>query len=144
MITLPQYFGAKPHDEEHEALADDLLTRVNSLIDEAVRVMAFTRNVDLDTGTEISGSKGGAGDGGFRLSTATTGSGKSSHKEAKAVDVFDPRDHLDTWLDDFEHGNGDNTKLEEYGLYREAPEATPGWTHLSTRAPGSGRRTFKP
>ena len=29
-------------------------------------------------------------------------------------------------------------------LRRSAPEATPGWSHWTTRAPGSGRRVFYP
>lgn len=144
MITLEQYFQAKPHDAEQEILADDLLVRVNELIDRAVRDGGFTRNVCPNTGSEISGSKGGAGDGGFRLSTSTTGSARSSHKEAKAVDVYDSSGRLDDWLDQYEVGDGDNTVLAEHGLYREHPDSTAGWCHLTTRAPGSGRRTFHP
>ena len=144
MITPEQYFGAKPHDAEQEIMADDLLVRVNALIAEAERSLEFTSAICPNTGTQISGSKGGTGDGGFRLPTATTGSPQSSHKQAKAVDVYDPLDKLDEWLDQFEHGVGDNTKLAEHGLYREAPAHTPTWCHLSTRRPGSGRRTFNP
>jgi hypothetical protein len=144
LITIDQYFGKKPHTPSHTALAIDLLQRVEALKDEAVAAGAYERKTDADTGSEISGSKGGAGDGGFRLSNSTTGSGKSSHKEAKAVDCYDPNDRLDYWLDDYDDSNGGNTKLEEYGLYREHPDATPGWCHLTTRRPGSGRRTFYP
>ena len=144
MITPEQYFGAKPHDAEQEILAEDLLARVNALIAEAEASVEFTSTVCPNTGTQISGSKGGTGDGGFRLPTATTGSPQSSHKQAKAVDVYDPLDKLDEWLDQFEHGVGDNTMLEKHGLYRESPASSPGWVHLSTRRPGSGRRTFVP
>ena len=145
MITKEQYFGAKPHTAEHSEAADDLLSRVNALIDQATYQGAFSRNVDADTGSEISGSKGGSGDGGFRLSTATTGAPQSSHKQARAVDVFDPHNRLDGYLDTFDSDEGlTNPVLEQHGLYRESPEKTPGWTHLQTRAPGSGRRTFQP
>lgn len=133
MITQTQYFGAKPHTEAQDALATDLLMRVNLLIDEAVDA-GFVRSIDPDTGTEISGSKGGAGDGGFRLPGATTGAPNSSHKEARAVDVFDPAGKLDAWITD--------EVLEKYGLYRETPGATFGWCHLTTRPPKSGKRTF--
>lgn len=143
MITADQYFTAKPHTPEHDILADDLLARVNDLRDEAERA-GIQRNICPNTGTEISGSKGGSGDGGFRLPSATTGAAMSSHKEARAVDVYDPGGRIDNWLDIFEHGNGDNTKLEQHGLYRESPNATTGWCHLTTRAPHSGRRTFNP
>ena len=144
MIRTTEYFGNKPYSVEHENAATDLLERVNRLIDEAVESAAFLRAVDPDTGTEISGSRGGSGDGGFRLPNATTGKQNSSHKEAKGVDCYDPEGDLDEWLDTFETGGGKNTKLEEHGLYREHPTATAGWCHLSTRAPGSGRRTFFP
>ena len=144
MITLEQYFSAKPHTPEDEIAADDLLVRVNALCEEAERIGIVKLRVCPNTGTQISGSKGGSGDGGFRLSSSTTGSARSSHKEAKAVDVYDPGGHLDDWLDDFEIDVGDNLKLAEHGLYREAPNATSGWCHLSTRRPASGRRTFNP
>ena len=144
MISAEEYFAGKPHSTEDEIAAADLLVRVNDLLAEAVRLCGFKRPTCPNTGTEISGSKGGAGDGGFRLSTSTTGSAKSSHKEARAVDVYDPGGWLDDWLDDYEIGNGDNTMLAEHGLYREAPNATEGWCHLSTRAPHSGKRTFQP
>jgi hypothetical protein len=144
VITLEQYFGNKPHTKDHESAAKNLLARVNLLISEAIKVNAIDVLIDVDTGTEISGSKGGAGDGGFRLSSATTGRSFSSHKEAAGVDKYDPLNRLDKWLDKFEDGNGGNSKLKEFGLYREHPSATIGWCHLTTRAPKSGRRTFYP
>lgn len=136
MITQEQYFGGKPHTEAEDALATDLLMRVNILIADAVGAGAFTMLNDPDTGSQISGSKGGSGDGGFRLPNATTGAPNSSHKQARAVDVYDPQGKLDAWITD--------EKLEVYGLYREAPEATFGWVHLTTRPPNSKKRTFTP
>lgn len=136
MITIEQYFHGKEHSPDNYADAVDLLQLVNDLIDFAVSQGAFTRCVDVDTGSEVSGSRGGSGDGGFRLADSSTGSPNSSHKQAKAVDVYDPGNRLDDWLTD--------ETLADFGLYREAPDSTPGWCHLSTRAPGSGRRTFNP
>lgn len=144
MITVQEYFGGKPHGAEHLAAAEDLLARVNALVSEAEAAGSCSPTVCPNTGTEISGSKGGSGDGGFRLPGSKTGAATSSHKEARAVDVYDPQGKLDGWLDRFEGEGGANSKLEEHGLYREAPIATPGWCHLSTRAPRSGRRTFFP
>lgn len=135
MITSEQYFQGKPHSPEQSAAAHDLLERVNALLDEA-ELAGVKIKVCPNTGTEISGSKGGSGDGGFRLQTSTTGRGKSSHKEARGVDVYDPENAIDDWLTD--------ELLEAHGLFRESPEATPHWCHLTTRAPGSGRRTFQP
>lgn len=144
MISIEQYFGGKPHVPADEETADDLLTRVNALVDEGVSIGQVTRKNCPNTGTEISGSAHGQGDGGFRLRDATTGRPLSSHKEAKGVDVYDASGNLDAWLDTFENGAGGNQKLQEYGLYREAPDSTPGWCHLTTRAPHSGHRTFIP
>lgn len=134
-ITVEQYFQAKPHTPEQDALAQNLLETVNELLDEA-QTAGIAQSICPNTGTQISGSKGGSGDGGFRLTTATTGAPNSSHKEARAVDVYDPQGHLDGWLDD--------AILEKYGLYREAPNSTFGWCHLTTRPPHSGHRTFNP
>ena len=136
MITAEQYFGSKPHSDEQLAVALNLLGRVNALIEEAVAGGEFSVAIDPDTGTQISGSKGGAGDGGFRLPGASTGAPNSSHKQAMAVDVYDPVGRLDNWITD--------ETLERHGLYREAPAHTFGWCHLSTRCPNSGRRTFTP
>lgn len=144
MITLLQYFGDKQHSPEQEAAAFDLVCRVNALREEAESVGIRCNQIDLDTGTEISGSRGGSGDGGFRLPGAVTGRPKSSHKEAKAVDVFDPDNALDEWLDEYDYDDGQNAMLEKHGLYRESPKATIGWCHLQTRRPASGRRTYEP
>jgi hypothetical protein len=161
MITKEQYFQGKPHSAAQEAAAERLLARADSLADEFHDTTLEPRQLCPNTGTEISGSKSGSGDGGFRLDTASTGSSHSSHKilyvqlpdgswqkdptrARAAVDRFDPGDLLDRWLDQFEDGQGGNSKLEEYGLYREAPEDTPGWCHLTDRAPHSNKRTFKP
>lgn len=156
MITVAQYFGQKPHSDAQEAAALDLLGKRNALRVEWMQATGRTCPIDPDTGTEISGSRGGAGDGGFRLTTATTGKIGSSHKclpadkpNGAGVDDFDgPDDAFDKWLDTFETGDGGNTKLEECGLYREHPDDTQaglnGWCHLQTRAPASGRRTYRP
>lgn len=143
MITLLEYFG-KPHTEAQRSEGARLISSVNALVDQAVAAGVFAREVDPDTGCEISGSSGGDGDGGFRTPASSTGAPVSSHREAKAVDVYDPSDALDRWISEFEDGQGGNSKLAEHGLYREAPNATVGWCHLTTRPPSSGCRTFMP
>lgn len=148
MIILEEYFR-KPHSAEQEASARDLIDRRNRLRQEWMREtgrMACPK--DPDTGTEISGRKGGDGDGGFRTPGSKTGANNSSHRCLKpgqaALDDYDPDDEFDTWLDSFELYEGKNSKLEEYGLAREHPSKTPGWTHLQTDLPPSGRRTYYP
>ena len=142
MITVKHYFQ-KPHTAQQKQCAVVLLTKVNNLLWEANAAGAWDGTEDPDTNCQISGSKGGDGDGGFRTPSSTTGAPHSAHRQAEAVDVYDPGNKLDEWLDSF--GKiGSNSKLEQYDLYREASEATPGWCHLSTRAPGSGNRTYIP
>lgn len=140
MISLDDYFGKKrQHADatpERVANAEVLLERVNRLLDRAREEGAYEDWIDEDTNSQISGSKGGYGDGGFRLQSSATGRPKSTHKQGQAVDVFDPYQKLDRWLT--------NELLEEFDLYREAPAFTVGWCHLQSRAPGSGRRTFNP
>lgn len=150
MISMIEYFGTKVgHDDctpIRRANAGTLLARVNALLADAFDEGAYKWELDPDTGTCVSGSRGGAGDGGFRLSTSTTGRPGSAHKEGEAVDVYDPENKLDDWLDSFdEDAEGRfNSMLEKHDLYREKGEATPGWAHLQIRAPGSGKRTYVP
>lgn len=149
-INTDDYFR-KPHSTAQLAAASDLVGRVNDLGHEAERAGAFTFTIDPDTGCAISGRAGGDGDGGFRTPSSTTGAPDSAHRvlpaekpKGVAVDVYDPGNRLDTWLDGFEDGHGGNSMLEKHDLYREAPSATQSWCHLTTRAPASGRRTFQP
>lgn len=143
MISIVQYF-AKPHLDSQEKRAADLLERVERLKQEFYSDTGRLPDIDPDTGNEISGTHGGDGDGGFRLPSSKTGAPNSSHKEACAVDCSDQLDTFDNWLDQFEHDDGGNYMLEKHGLYREHPSSTKSWVHLTTRPPGSGRRTFVP
>ena len=136
VITLEQYFGAKLHTNDHELSAMVLLARVENLLAEARLAGAYYDWIDTDTGCTISGSKGGSGDGGFRGPDSKTGARRSAHREAKAVDLYDPHGELDQWITD--------ECLLKHDLYREEPSATPGWCHLQVRPTASGRRTFIP
>ena len=135
MITLQDYFNDKPHPTEYNLNALTLLYRVNNLIAAYTTDTGKMPEINPITGSQVSGSKGG--DGAFRLPTSTTGSSKSAHKLGMAIDLVD-HGELDKWLDE----NPD--VLIKYDLYREASVSTPGWCHLSTRKPMSGKRTFKP
>lgn len=135
MITKEQYFsdghgGQKQHQPEHDDYAASLLSKVNAFLDH----MEWARPIDPDTGSEISGSKGGSGDGGFRTGDSKTGAPKSCHRTAHAVDVYDPKNELDDAITDED--------LEAFGLYREIGTATHGWCHLQDLPPHSGRRTY--
>jgi len=143
VITVEEYFR-KPHSYAQEKAAERLLVAEWLLMLDYRAATGNELETDPDTGCEISGTQGGDGDGGFRMKSSRTGAPGSSHREARAVDRFDPGDKIDTWLDQFEDGKGGNSMLEKHGLYREHPSKTPGWCHLTTRAPGSGHRTFYP
>lgn len=130
VITLAEYFGDKAHTDEHAVNAVELLRRVGTLLDKYGRMPPFNPK----RGDQISGNRGG--DGGFRLPDSQTGVAKSSHKEGKAVDIYDPGNDLDSWITD--------SILTSVDLYREHPDSTAQWVHLTTRPPGSGKRTFFP
>lgn len=126
-----QWAGSPDATVERWENARRLLPRVNKLL-EAAEEDGVVVPQNPHTGSQISGN----GLGGFRPQSCAIGAPKSAHKQGKAVDVFDPQGALERWLTD--------ELLEEFGLYREEPNATPGWVHLTDRAPGSGKRTFQP
>lgn len=132
MISLSDYFGpwlghpdATPDRVDN---AEFLLEHVNRLLSAYGKPLPINPN----TKTNISGATFG----GFRPQSCPQGAPGSSHKDGEGVDVYDPDNALDDWLTD--------GILAAYGLYREAPDATPGWCHLTRRAPKSGKRTFRP
>lgn len=145
IISIDDYFSCWiTHPDvtpDRMAKAVKLLPKVNGLLQDALDKQV-PLNINPVTGTYVSGRKNGYG--GFRPQDCPQGATKSAHKDGRGVDVYDFGDALDEWLDSFETGNGGNTKLEEFGLYREAPYATESWLHLSDRAPGSGHRTYDP
>ena len=140
MLTFEQYFGKRINNryatEVRKANAVVLITRVNKLIGEYERETDQKIQIDEDTGTQISGSRGGSGDGGFRLAQSRTGVKGSSHKQGMGIDIYDARNLFDNWISAHEY------VLEDFDLYREGPAYTPGWVHLQTRP--TSRRTYRP
>jgi hypothetical protein len=132
MITVDQYFIGRKHTPDQATNALNLLSIVNPLLYEYTKQTGEEVEINKATGSVISGQT----EGGFRLPDCPQGAPNSSHKQAMAVDVYDPYNHIDDWLTD--------EILERFGLYRENPSATKSWAHLTTRAPGSGKRTFLP
>jgi hypothetical protein len=137
MITLDQYAGFWSCNEDWSpdchSEAKILLDRVNALIAEyeatgkKVAINSFTKS-------QISGAKYG----GFRTQDCPVGAPRSSHKLGMAVDIIDRDNALDDWI------TANPDVLVTHDLYREAPEKTKSWCHLSTKAPKSGKRTFLP
>lgn len=137
MITLEEYVG--PHadspdwNEDCRASGAELVEVVNALMglaeDDGVPFP-----INPATGTQISGRTYG----GFRPQDCSQGAPDSSHKQGKAVDLYDPKGVIDQWL-------MDNVRLlETFDLYIEHPSATKGWAHITTRAPRSRNRVFYP
>jgi hypothetical protein len=135
MITLEDYFAGHPgHPEitgDIRANATAMLRQVNLLLQNAAAV-GLELPINPTTGTQVSGQTNG----GWRPQACPEGAPNSSHKQGRGVDIYDPDGDLDDWIDD--------SILGQYSLYREAPEATRGWCHLTDRAPHSGRRSFMP
>jgi hypothetical protein len=66
------------------------------------------------------------------------GAKNSAHMTCEAIDVVDTDGDFAAWcLDNLD-------ELEKAGLYMEDPNHTPGWVHLQTREPRSGKRVFLP
>ena len=135
-ITLAQYFIGRTHSTAQSTSANDLLNKVNALLYDYTLTTGNEVQINPATNSLISGVT----EGGFRLPECTQGAPNSSHKQAQAVDIHDEDGELDKWITD--------KILAQYNLWREAPEATEGWAHLTTRPQASyittGRRTFFP
>lgn len=139
MITSDEYFqdsitnfGYTPTEQDYER-ADDLLTRVNALLDE------FGEARGCNSGHRTRAKTLQLRAQGVRAAIG------SKHEQSLAVDVADADNTLDMWISSFDWDDGKaNRMLESHGLWREATGDTLGWAHLQTVAPASGRRTFFP
>jgi hypothetical protein len=138
MITKEQYFGTKKHSIEHEANSVIFLSRLNSFLYDAAQAGAYHYAIDPDTETQISGAKGGSGDGGYRTPDSSTGAKNSKHKDGHGGDVTDQARELCAFA--VLHPEA----LEKHGLYIEDPRWTPVWLHAQDVAPSSGQRIYRP
>ncbi len=137
MIFIDEYFNDKIKfaSVAQKDSAQILLVYVNGLLFEYMKDTQRQMPINPKTGNCISGQLNG--DGAFRLPNAVTGSLKSSHKEGKGIDIYDPTEgQLDEWITD--------AILARHYLFREHPSATPRWCHLTNRPPPSGKRSFYP
>lgn len=137
MISSSDYFGEFANHPDatpdRKLAADVLLEKVNALLERAW-ADGVDEQINPATNSQISGKTYG----GFRPMDCTVGAKNSSHKYGMAVDVYDPTGELDQWC--FTH----QAHLKELGLHMEAPQATSGWCHLTTRPPASGKVCFMP
>ena len=139
MISLKEYWGkyATSSDitPEIRANAERLLNKVNRLIAEGEK-----KGVKFAFNAATNSQIGGSGNGGFRPQDCPIGAPQSAHKQGCAVDLFDPRNEIDHWLND----PHTMALIVELDIYMEAQIATIGWAHISIKAPRSGRRFFNP
>ena len=136
MITPSQVIGkwdASPDlTTERRVNIDNLCDTVNKLLYQYEQETGNVVPKNRVTGTQVSGEVYG----GFRPQDCPIGTPNSAHKQGMAVDIYDPDGGLDQWITD--------AVLIIHDLYREHPDATVHWCHLTTRSPASGNRTFRP
>jgi len=143
MLTLKDYVSIHwksddwTADRQHNAM---ILLNLCGKLQAKMEESGIHFPINPKTGTTISGETFG----GFRPQDCPIGAPHSAHKNGEAVDRYDPENLIDDFISKFDDGKGGNSLLEEFGLYREHPDSTPGWCHLTTRAPNSGHRTFIP
>lgn len=134
LLTVDEYFagykGSLAITATHRANAVVLVNRTNHFLRELLSFGDCDLDINPKTKSIISGWKNG----GWRPKDCPEGAEKSSHKEGKGIDIYDPDGDLDSACTD--------DLLAKHGLYREHPSQTKGWMHLTTRAPRSGKRTF--
>ncbi len=137
-ITAIQYFNGKQHSQEHATNCAALLSSLNALLYCAAEAGAYEYEIDPDTNSQISGARGGSGDGGYRLSDSKTGVPASAHRSANAVDIYDPQRRLGAWC------VANQDWLDKYGLWCEDFRWTPVWCHFQRVPPRSGKRIYVP
>ncbi len=135
MITLAQYVG--PHSASpdwtpaRQQNATQLLAACVALEAEMLPLgVKFPDNPATHSGVSDQTF------GGFRPQNCPQGAVNSSHKEGMAVDRYDPGGEIDAWCLAIQ------ARLAAHGIYIEHPDATPGWSHWTTRSPPSGHRVF--
>jgi hypothetical protein len=137
-FTTSDYFGKwLGHPDmtlEVHQNAEDLLQRVNLVCE----ICDLEGGIEFLLNPKTNSYVSGAQYGGFRPQDTSIGAPSSSHKQGKAVDIYDPKGEIADWC--LKH----LAVLTEHGLYMEHPSKTVGWAHLTTRAPRSGKRVFYP
>src|SRR3990167_9903422 len=99
MISLNDYAGpwadCDDWTPERRQCAEIMLEKVNALLMDA-EAHGVELRINPNTETLVSGAQYG----GFRPQACTIGASGSAHKEGRAVDIFDPLNHLESWVSD--------------------------------------------
>jgi hypothetical protein len=147
-ISLKEYFGPY-YDNVANTLqmqenAVTLLQTVNTVLERAaLDGVAFLTNPF--TGNVVSGQ----GHGGFRAPECTVGAENSQHRQAHAVDIYDPKRHLQSWCiahEDYLKGMGLCCEDFQWTVTMgERPGMVIGaWVHFQNVPVHSGRTFYIP
>lgn len=139
MITIADYFMGRREQFP--------LSLTPAIEDNAARTVALANElIILAKGAgfvvKLSPKTGSLVSSGWRppqINAGVGGATRSRHLSGEAIDFYDP----DGKLDAFCLAQADRV-LRDLGLWLEAPQVTPGWCHVQTKPPKSGRRVFLP
>ena len=140
IITIEDYFGPW---KDHPDVTEERKQNARLLLHACSALQYFAERDGIEfldnphTGNNVSGKTYG----GFRPQDCPQGAPSSSHKQGQGVDRYDPEGLIDAWCMNNSEVGG---LLETCGIYIENPDATPGWSHWTTRRPRSGNRVFRP
>ena len=116
-----------PTTEQMEIDTSTLLFRVNGLLSEFLKDNP-TFNVEVSSGYRPG-----------KYNVAAGGAPQSGHLICRAVDIKDMANILDAWIT-----AQTDAVLVRYGLWREHPDRTRGWSHLDITHRSAFVRTFLP
>ena len=137
MIELSQFYMGR--DKTHALiLGSDLRANAARTVEAANKLLTLAKGA----GVQLKPGQWGMVRSGWRppdINGATAGASKTSlHMQCLAVDLEDVDGSLDRWC--FANQN----VLKDLALWLEHPDATPSWTHVQLKPPGSGNRVFRP
>lgn len=133
MITLDQYLQGRDktfpeeYNEEIKQNAEELLFRVNNLID-ALKLSS----VEVSSGWRPPSYN----------RTVKGAALRSKHTTGQAIDLADSNGKLKQAI--LRAMFFETKFLERMNLFMEDPASTKTWVHLQTMPPKSGKRVFKP
>ena len=138
MITLADYFMGRDKTHAH-ILGSDLRANASRTVEAANKLLTLAKGA----GVQLKPGQWGMVRSGWRppdINAGTKGASKTSlHMQCLAIDLEDVDGTLGKWC----MANAD-TVLRDLALWLEHKEATPTWTHVQLKPPGSGNRIFKP
>lgn len=129
VITLADYFMGRDASHGTE-LTTELRVNAHAIVERANALLVLSR------------AAVGHVNSGWRPQSINASipnaSPRSRHLTCQAIDLRDADGSLDAWC--MSHLDA----LEALALWLEHPNATPGWCHVQTVPPRSGRRVFEP